>query len=144
LVFAQTGTLGLAIFILVIFSLFVQAAEGSTFGIVPYVDPPSTGSISGIVGAGGNCGAVGFGLGFRQLNYEAAFMIMGFTILASGILSMFIKVKGHAQLFWGSDDPAITKATAPVTLEVPEPTPGSRAVVEDDVSVGESASDMSC
>jgi len=144
LIFAQTGSLGVAIFIMVIFSLFVQAAEGSTFGIVPYVDPPSTGSISGIVGAGGNCGAVGFGMGFRQLDYEAAFMIMGFTILASGILGMFIKVKGHAQLFWGSDDPAITKASnAPVTLEVPEPTPGSRAV-DDDVSVGESASDMSC
>jgi len=143
LAFAQTGTLGLAIFVLVIFSLFVQAAEGSTFGIVPYVDPPSTGSIAGIVGAGGNCGAVGFGLGFRQLDYKAAFMIMGFTILASGILGMFIKVKGHAQLFWGSDDPAITKANAPITLEVPEPTPGSRAV-DDDVSVGESASDMSC
>jgi len=136
LVFAQTGTLGLAIFILVIFSLFVQAAEGSTFGIVPYVDPPSTGSISGIVGAGGNCGAVGFGLGFRQLNYEAAFMIMGFTILASGILGIFIKIKGHAQLLWGSDDPDIKKsaAAAATTLEVPEP----KAVEDDDISVGES------
>jgi len=58
LIFANTGTLGFAIFIMVIFSLFVQAAEGSTFGIVPYVDPPATGSISGIVGAGGNVGTL--------------------------------------------------------------------------------------
>eukprot|EP00551_Chaetoceros_affinis_P016473 CAMPEP_0203690990 /NCGR_PEP_ID=MMETSP0091-20130426/3329_1 /ASSEMBLY_ACC=CAM_ASM_001089 /TAXON_ID=426623 /ORGANISM="Chaetoceros affinis, Strain CCMP159" /LENGTH=394 /DNA_ID=CAMNT_0050561335 /DNA_START=35 /DNA_END=1215 /DNA_ORIENTATION=+ len=39
LVFASTNSLGLSIFILVIFSSFVQAAEGSTYGIVPYVDP---------------------------------------------------------------------------------------------------------
>jgi NNP family nitrate/nitrite transporter-like MFS transporter len=55
-IFANTASLGLAITIMVIFSCFVQAAEGSTFGIVPYVNPPCTGSISGIVGAGGNTG----------------------------------------------------------------------------------------
>jgi len=57
LIFANTLTLAGAIVVMVFFSLFVQAAEGSTYGIVPYVDPPSTGSISGIVGAGGNTGA---------------------------------------------------------------------------------------
>ena len=48
LVFANTKSLGLAIFIMVIFSSFVQAAEGSSYGIVPYVNPPVTGSISGV------------------------------------------------------------------------------------------------
>ena len=80
LIFANTNSLGLSIFILVIFSSFVQAAEGSTYGIVPYVDPPSTGSIAGIVGAGGNTGAVCFGLGFRQMAKDA-FYLMGFSIL---------------------------------------------------------------
>ena len=56
LLFANTDSLGLAILVMVFFSLFVQAAEGSTYGIVPYVDPPATGSIAGIVGAGGNTG----------------------------------------------------------------------------------------
>ena len=58
IVFANTGSLGIAIVIMVFFSLFVQAAEGTSYGIVPYIDPPATGSISGIVGAGGNTGAV--------------------------------------------------------------------------------------
>lgn len=119
LVFAQTNNFGVAIFIMVLFSLFVQAAEGSTFGIVPYVNPSATGSISGIVGAGGNLGAVGFGMGFRQLSYEAAFMIMGFTILASGILSVLLNIKGHATLLWGTDDVAVVKTSAN-TLVVPE------------------------
>jgi len=105
LVFAQTNTLGAAITVMVFFSLFVQAAEGTSYGIVPYVDPPATGSISGIVGAGGNTGAVCFGLGFRNLEYKTAFMIMGFTILGSSLLSLVIFIKGHAGLVCGEDAP---------------------------------------
>ena len=91
-IFANTKSLGLAIFIMVIFSTFVQAAEGSSFGIVPYVNPPVTGSISGIVGAGGNTGAVCFGLGFRQLDTKQAFTLMASCIVASGVLSLFINI----------------------------------------------------
>jgi NNP family nitrate/nitrite transporter-like MFS transporter len=120
LVFANTGSLTGAILVLVVFSLFVQAAEGSTYGIVPYVDPPSTGSIAGIVGAGGNMGAVGFGLGFRQLGYKSAFIIMGCTILGSSFLSLFLVIKGHAGLIFGKDE-ELPAAKAPQTLSVPEP-----------------------
>jgi NNP family nitrate/nitrite transporter-like MFS transporter len=104
LLFANTGSLGLAILVMVFFSLFVQAAEGSTYGIVPYVDPPSTGSIAGIVGAGGNSGAVCFGLGFRNLEYYDAFILMGVCILVSAFLSAGIYIKGHSALFCGKDE----------------------------------------
>ena len=130
LVFANTGTLGGAIVVMVFFSLFVQAAEGSTYGIVPYVDPPATGSISGIVGAGGNSGAVGFGMGFRQLDYGPAFTIMGCSIVASAFLSVLINIKGHAGLFFGQDDPTPAKTE---TLAVPEPDSGKA----DDVNAGD-------
>lgn len=103
LVFAQTQSLGAAIAVMVFFSLFVQAAEGSSYGIVPYVDPPATGSISGIVGAGGNTGAVCFGLGFRNLEYKTAFILMGCTILGSAVLSLILVIKGHAGLICGED-----------------------------------------
>ena len=99
LIFASCQTLVGAIIVMMVFSLFVQAAEGSTYGIVPYVDPSCTGAISGIVGAGGNTGAVGFGFGFRQLSYQKAFLIMGFSILASSFLSMFIKIDRETTLF---------------------------------------------
>jgi len=119
LIFANTSKLGVAIFVMVIFSLFVQAAEGSSYGIVPYVDPPCTGSIAGIIGAGGNTGAVCFGFGFRQLPYYQAFMVMGGTILASSVLSVFVMIKGHAAMLWGSDSPEIKEAYLK-TLELPE------------------------
>ncbi len=115
LVFAQTNSLGAAITVMVFFSLFVQAAEGTSYGIVPYVDPPATGAISGIVGAGGNTGAVCFGLGFRNLPYKDAFMLMGFTIIASCGLSFVIFIKGHAGLVCGQDAPK----EETTTIEVP-------------------------
>lgn len=122
LVFANTTSLAFAIVVMVIFSLFVQAAEGSTYGIVPYVDPPATGSISGIVGAGGNSGAVGFGLGFRQLGYKDAFIIMGSTILVSAVLSVFIIIKGHRGLIFGKDEEVHAKNAG--VLAVPDHSKG--------------------
>merc|ERR1712048_1441965 len=116
LVFANTGSLTGAIVVMVFFSLFVQAAEGSSYGIVPYVDPPATGSISGIIGAGGNTGAVAFGMGFRELGYKDAFVLMGCTIIASSFLSLFVFIKGCSSLIGGADD-VPTKET----LAVPQP-----------------------
>lgn len=103
LYFAQTTTLTSAILVMFFFSLFVQASEGSTYGIVPYVDPPSTGAIAGIVGAGGNTGAVLFSIGFRQLDYKKAFAVMGFSTLGAAFFSVFVLVKGHAGMFCGKD-----------------------------------------
>jgi len=104
LYFAQTTSLTSAILAMVLFSLFVQASEGSTYGIVPYVDPPTTGAIAGIVGAGGNTGAVCFSIGFRQLDYKNAFAIMGFATLATAFISVFILIKGHAGMCCGKDE----------------------------------------
>ena len=119
LMFGKTNSLGVAIVIMVIFALFTEMACGSTYGIVPYVDPPNTGSISGIVGAGGNVGAVGFGLAFRQLPYETAFTIMGATIMGVSALSFLIKIKGHSALLWGTTDlPAVDKLGG--TIVIPE------------------------
>ena len=98
LVFAQAKTIGPAVFALIVFSIFVQAAEGSCFGIVPYVDYPRMASVTGIVGAGGNFGAVCYGLAFRQLGYASAYRIMGFSILGSCFLSFFISIPGQSKL----------------------------------------------
>ena len=128
LVFASTDTLGAAIATMCIFAIFAEAACGATYGIVPYVDPPCTGSVSGIVGAGGSLGAVGFGLGFRQLKYKDAFVIMGCTILGSSLLSAFVFIKGSSRLVFGGED---VHAKTPV-LEVPAVVDGSKNVDDKD------------
>ena len=103
LIFSNTGTLSGSIIVMVIFSLFVQAAEGCTYGIVPYIADECVGSITGFVGAGGSAGAIGFGLAFRQLAYHKAFMLMGIIILESVVLTALISIKGHASLLWGEN-----------------------------------------
>ena len=86
---------------LVMFSLFVQAAEGACYGIVPYVDKTHAGSVTGIVGAGGNAGAVVFSLLFRELDYHNAFLWMGIVVILSSLLSLCIIVRGETTMFCG-------------------------------------------
>ncbi len=56
-VFSLATSLAVGIIFLVAFSLTVQMAEGATFSVVPFINKKAIGSISGIVGAGGNVGA---------------------------------------------------------------------------------------
>ncbi len=57
LLFSGMTGLTMAILLLIGFSLAVQMAEGATFSIVPFINKKAIGSVSGIVGAGGNVGA---------------------------------------------------------------------------------------
>ncbi len=58
MLFSRLGSLGLAASVLVVFSIFVQMAEGATFALVPFVRRNALGTVSGIVGSGGNVAAV--------------------------------------------------------------------------------------
>ena len=99
-IFAQTHNLAGSIMVMVCFSLFVQAAEGAVYGIVPYVDNVNVGTVIGVVGAGGNVGATIFTILFQRLsnNYESTFTLMGICIIISSILSVFIRIEGQNTL----------------------------------------------
>ena len=49
----NSGTAPVVVTLLFMFSVCVQAAEGLSFGIVPYISRPALGVVSGMVGAGG-------------------------------------------------------------------------------------------
>ncbi|WP_298552970.1 MFS transporter [uncultured Algibacter sp.] len=55
--FSTTTSIVVGICFLILFSLSVQMAEGATFSVVPFINKKAIGSVSGIVGAGGNVGA---------------------------------------------------------------------------------------
>eukprot|EP00553_Chaetoceros_curvisetus_P015962 CAMPEP_0204644286 /NCGR_PEP_ID=MMETSP0718-20130828/1374_1 /ASSEMBLY_ACC=CAM_ASM_000674 /TAXON_ID=230516 /ORGANISM="Chaetoceros curvisetus" /LENGTH=218 /DNA_ID=CAMNT_0051665809 /DNA_START=63 /DNA_END=719 /DNA_ORIENTATION=- len=101
--FSKMQSLAGAIGMMVLFSLFVQTTEGSTYSIIPYVCPSATGSVAGIVGAGGNVGGVIFLLLIQRYSYEKGFVIMGFAVICSTALSFFMVFDGHAGLLCGSD-----------------------------------------
>jgi len=55
--FSTTTSIFIGVCFLILFSLSVQMAEGATFSVVPFINKKAIGSVSGIVGAGGNVGA---------------------------------------------------------------------------------------
>ncbi|WP_147676586.1 MFS transporter [Algibacter pacificus] len=55
--FSTTTSIIVGVTFLILFSLSVQMAEGATFSVVPFINKKAIGSVSGIVGAGGNVGA---------------------------------------------------------------------------------------
>lgn len=57
----------LALALLVGFSLFVQMAEGTSYGMVPFMNREQLAVVSALVGAGGNVGAVITGYFFYDL-----------------------------------------------------------------------------
>lgn len=93
LLFSQMGTLGLAIGTMIVFSLFVQMAEGATFSVVPFISKKSLGAVTGIVGAGGNVGAVCYAQFMMQTGtpLQDCFMYFGVVVSAIGLLGLGVK-----------------------------------------------------
>lgn len=56
-IFSGIESFPIAILALILFSLAVQMAEGATFSVVPFISQKAIGTVSGLVGAGGNVGA---------------------------------------------------------------------------------------
>jgi len=102
--------------LVVLFSLCVQAAEGLHYGVVPYVSRPALGVVSGMVGAGGNTGAVIAGLAFFKGQYrtDLGFIYMGIMVMAITALLFFVYFPESGSMLFkagglGSYDPQIIK-----------------------------------
>lgn len=96
--FGTMETIPTAIFVLIIFSLFVQMSEGATYAIVPYVMPRRVGVVAGIVGAGGSAGALLWNSIWTKLvdtDPSSWFIILGTVIICISFLSFFTVVQGH-------------------------------------------------
>lgn len=93
LLFSQMSLLPLAVGSMIVFSLFVQMAEGATFSVVPFVNKKAIGTVSGIVGAGGNAGAVmaGFLFTMETITYAEALAVLGGVVAVSSASSLLIK-----------------------------------------------------
>lgn len=92
MLFSQTPVLALAIPALVVFSLFVQMSEGATFSVVPFINRKALGSVAGIVGAGGNAGAVAAGFLFRgAVPWPTAFLILGALVTVTAFLAFAVR-----------------------------------------------------
>ena len=86
MVFSQIVLLWLAIPSLVVFAMCVQMANGATFSVVPFINRKGLGSVAGIVGAGGNAGAVAAGFLFKGVaptEWGTPMLVLGTIVLAT-------------------------------------------------------------
>lgn len=92
MLFSQMNVLVLAIPTLIVFSLFVQMSEGATFSVVPFINKKALGSVAGIVGAGGNAGAVAAGFLFKSsaISWPTALFILGAIVTMSSFLAFIV------------------------------------------------------
>lgn len=92
MLFSRMEVLPLAIVALMIFGLFVKMSSGATFSVVPFVNPRSVGSVSGLVGAGGNAGAVAAGFLFKGgVAWPDAFLILGAAVVVIASLTFLLR-----------------------------------------------------
>ena len=91
--FSTTTSIVFGVTFLILFSLSVQMAEGATFSVVPFINKKAIGSVSGIVGAGGNVGAF---LAAMLLKSQSAVAEKGAIIASQGLGEEAIKVAQSA------------------------------------------------
>jgi NNP family nitrate/nitrite transporter-like MFS transporter len=90
--FAQSRSLYAAVPALMTVALFVQMAAGATYAVVPFINQKALGSVAGIVGAGGNLGAVTAGLLFTDLMpWPQALMILGFAVVCCSFVTFLVR-----------------------------------------------------
>ena len=104
-----------AVAITVACSMFVQGAEGATFGIIPSIKRRVTGQISGMAGAYGNVGAVCYLTLFTFVTPSQFFMVIAagaFVSFGLDALNVFcdlrvgdLKVCRHPQIVAGGYPP---------------------------------------
>lgn len=93
ILFSRMTILPIAIGTMIVFSLFVQMSEGATYSVVPFINRKALGSVSGIVGAGGNMGAVaaGFLFKYESLSYQNAFLTLGIIVLCFAFFALLVR-----------------------------------------------------
>ena len=92
-----------ALAVLVCFSLFVQMAEGTSYGIVPFMNKQQLAVVSALVGAGGNLGAVIAGFCFyKPIEDELLpFKVHAGYVMFWALLSPCYYWKEHGGMFHG-------------------------------------------
>ncbi|MCP4573592.1 MAG: MFS transporter [bacterium] len=105
ILFSRMAVLPVAIGSMIVFSLFVQMSEGATFSVVPFINKKALGSVAGIVGAGGNMGAVAAGFLFRSeaLSWPLALLILGGAVLICSFATLFVTFSPQAEAAAGEE-----------------------------------------
>lgn len=110
---SRLGTLGWGLGALLVFSLFVQMAQGTTLAMVPSLDRRAAGSVTGIVTAGGIAGAaLATSLwGVHAASWPAVLLVLGVVAMAGSALVLVARLQEQVLLVRGA--PALPAGARP-------------------------------
>lgn len=119
--FSQQTLLPAAIAALILFSLCVQMSEGATYSVVPFINKKALGAVAGVVGAGGNAGAVAAGFLFKSANlgWPQALLILGAAVTLVSFLSFAVRFSEADERAVANETQTRLRNARPVPL--PEP-----------------------
>ena len=90
--FSQMNTPMLAILSMTVFALFTHMACGATYALVPFIDRDALGGVAGIIGAGGNVGAVAAGFLLKgMVDIQTCLMVLGGLVVVAAGFVMLIR-----------------------------------------------------
>lgn len=90
--FSQTSNVTMAIIAMLAFGLCTHMACGSTYALVPFVSRKALGGVAGIVGAGGNVGAVLAGFLMKGTgDVRQTLLILGGAVLVSALCAIGVR-----------------------------------------------------
>ena len=99
LLFSQARTLMAGIPLLMLLGLFVKMSNGATYSVAPFVNRKALGSVTGIVGAGGNAGAVAAGFLFKSsaITWPTALFILGVFVTCASFVILTVRFAEELQ-----------------------------------------------
>lgn len=90
--FAQAHSVALALVAMLVFGLFTHMACGATYALVPFIDRKALGGVSGIIGAGGNAGAVAAGFLMKGLgDLQQTLTVLGVLATLSALCAIAVR-----------------------------------------------------
>lgn len=99
LVFSRMTTPVEALAAMLAFGLFTHMACGATYSLVPFVNRKALGGVAGIVGAGGNVGAVAAGFLVKgSSSIQLALFILGLVVLACAACTLAVRFTREQQV----------------------------------------------
>jgi len=93
MLFARMRVLPFAIASMMLAGLFVKMSNGASYSIVPFINKRALGGVAGIVGAGGNVGAVLAGFLFKtsSITWPQALLILGAIVSVCSSLVLVVR-----------------------------------------------------
>lgn len=90
--FAHAGSVTFAIIAMLSFGLCTHMACGATYALVPFIDSKALGGVAGIVGAGGNVGAVLAGFLMKgNGSIQTTLTILSALVVASSLCAIAVR-----------------------------------------------------